>query len=143
VLPASCVGAAGWGGGGGGGAARPRPAPPEPAGSADEGPPISLSLSMVSVAGTDSAALGEERHATLECLPAGGTHPAPAESCRILIQVGGDVEALPLNPGPCPRIWDPVVVTVEGRWFDDRVDFAAQYGNAECAAAASDGVFDF
>jgi hypothetical protein len=65
----------------------------EPAASVQE-PPISLSMTMAGVADEASDSADVERRATLECLPAGGTHPAPAESCRTRNQVGGGLAAL-------------------------------------------------
>jgi hypothetical protein len=105
--------------------------------------PISFDMTMVSVPDEYTSPPYVDREATLECLPAGGTHPSPAESCRTLIQVGGDFEELPLQPGVCAQYWDPVLVTVEGHWFDERVSFEAQYSNPGCAAAASDRIFGF
>lgn len=81
--------------------------------------------------------------ATLTCDPAGGTHPEPRESCEVLTQVGGDFEALPLEPAFCPRVWDPVTVTVRGHWYGEPVEFQETYSNAACAAAGSDGIFWF
>jgi hypothetical protein len=81
--------------------------------------------------------------ATLTCDPAGGTHPAPRESCETLAAVDGDFEALPLEIAFCPQVWDPVTVTVEGHWYGQQVAFEETYTNAACAAAASDGIFWF
>ena len=68
----------------------------------------------------------------LTCDPDGGLHPNPPAACRVLRAVDGYVENLNVDPGPCPLIWDPVDVEVNGRWYDMPVEFAAEFPNG-CA----------
>jgi hypothetical protein len=81
--------------------------------------------------------------ATLTCDPVGGTHPAARDACKVLTEVGGDFEALPLEIAYCPQVYDPVTVTVKGHWYGAPVEFQETYTNAACASAASDGIFWF
>ncbi|GAA3656928.1 hypothetical protein GCM10022224_019990 [Nonomuraea antimicrobica] len=68
----------------------------------------------------------------LTCDPDGGVHPRPREACAVLRRVDGDVEALNVNPGPCPLIHDPVDVRVHGHWYDRPVSYVAEFVN-RCA----------
>lgn len=115
--------------------------------SADEAAGASLTMVMASADDSVSTGAGVNgdlpRKATLTCHPAGGTHPTPKESCDILTEVGGDFEALPVEPGVCIQVWDPVTVTVRGHWFGAPVEFEETYSNSGCAAAGSDGIFAF
>ncbi|RNL87541.1 SSI family serine proteinase inhibitor [Halostreptopolyspora alba] len=87
--------------------------------------------------------VGDPKKVTLECLPAGGSHPAPEEACAALEKVGGQFERLPTEPEPCPMYWDPVTVVAEGYGFGHEVEFREGYSNEVCASAMSDGVFRF
>ncbi|MGW0808089.1 SSI family serine proteinase inhibitor [Nonomuraea sp. NPDC002799] len=53
----------------------------------------------------------------LICDPDGGYHPHPGAACHELRRVDGYYRALDVDPGPCPRIWDPVEITVHGHWY--------------------------
>ncbi|MFG1707931.1 SSI family serine proteinase inhibitor [Nonomuraea sp. M3C6] len=53
----------------------------------------------------------------LTCDPDGGLHPRPVEACDALRGVDGYFESLDVNPGPCPLIYDPVEVEVNGHWY--------------------------
>jgi Subtilisin inhibitor-like len=65
----------------------------------------------------------------LTCDPDGGIHPRPGSACGVLREVDGEVEALNVNPGPCPRNYDPVDVTVEGHWYDMPVSYHNEFHN--------------
>ncbi|MEV0380859.1 SSI family serine proteinase inhibitor [Nonomuraea sp. NPDC050643] len=68
----------------------------------------------------------------LTCDPDGGLHPDPLGACAVLREVGGHVDDLNVNPGPCPLIYDPVDVEVYGHWYDMPVTYNAEFPN-ECA----------
>ncbi|SDH32219.1 SSI family serine proteinase inhibitor [Nonomuraea jiangxiensis] len=53
----------------------------------------------------------------LTCDPDGGFHPRPVEACEVLHSVKGYFRNLNVNPGACPRIWDPIEVEVNGHWY--------------------------
>ncbi len=52
------------------------------------------------------------RQATLNCHPAGGTHPHAAQACD-LIDRFGSIANIKLV-GPCPRIYNPVTAFADG-----------------------------
>nr|P35706.1 RecName: Full=Trypsin inhibitor STI2; Flags: Precursor [Streptomyces longisporus]AAA26802.1 protease inhibitor [Streptomyces longisporus] len=83
--------------------------------------------------GTSAAAASPLRAVTLNCAPtASGTHPAPALACADLRGVGGDIDALKARDGViCNKLYDPVVVTVDGVWQGKRVSYERTFGN-EC-----------
>jgi Subtilisin inhibitor-like len=59
---------------------------------------------------------------TLRCLPAGGTHPDPAATCRILLHAKGPFAALPIGM-MCPMAGIGADTgTIRGTWFGQRVD---------------------
>ena len=83
--------------------------------------------------GTSAAAATPLRAVTLSCAPtASGTHPAPALACAELRGVAGDLDALRAQEGVmCNKLYDPVVVTVDGVWQGKRVSYERTFGN-EC-----------
>jgi hypothetical protein len=110
----------------------------------DRDPWAAFTMTMTAAEDTEAAGRDGSSTVTLECFPAGGSHLDPRRACGILIQAGGDFEALPVEGDlACLDYWDPVVVTVEGHWFGAAVEFEKLYSNAGCAHAFSDGVFLF
>ncbi|MEV5879016.1 subtilase-type protease inhibitor [Streptomyces sp. NPDC052101] len=95
--------------------------------------------------GNDAATATPERAVTLSCAPtASGTHPAAAQACAELRGAGGDFADL--KPAPdvwCTKLYDPVVVTVQGVWQGKRVSYAATFGNSCMRDAMGGGVFNF
>lgn len=65
----------------------------------------------------------------LTCDPDGGIHPRPGAACGVLREVHGNVEALNVNPGPCPKDYAPVDVTVEGHWYERPVSYHNEFHN--------------
>ncbi|MEO3868989.1 SSI family serine proteinase inhibitor [Nonomuraea sp. B12E4] len=53
----------------------------------------------------------------LTCDPDAGIYPRPREACKALHEVNGYFRDLNVNPGPCPLIWDPIEVEVNGHWY--------------------------
>ncbi|MEV5953975.1 subtilase-type protease inhibitor [Streptomyces sp. NPDC051987] len=95
--------------------------------------------------GTDAATATPERAVTLNCAPsASGTHPAAAEACAELRGAGGDFDALaPRSEVWCTKLYDPVVVTVQGVWQGKRVSYEHTFGNQCMRDAYGASVFAF
>ncbi|MEW2304532.1 subtilase-type protease inhibitor [Streptomyces sp. NPDC006655] len=95
--------------------------------------------------GSDAATATPERAVTLTCAPApSGTHPAAAQACAELRGAGGDFDALaPRSDVWCTKLYDPVVVTVEGVWQGKRVSYEHTFGNACMRDAYGASVFAF
>jgi hypothetical protein len=95
--------------------------------------------------GSDAATATPERAVTLICAPtASGTHPAAAQACAELRGAGGDLDALtPRTDVWCTRLYDPVVVTVEGVWQGKRVSYERTFGNACMRDSYGASVFAF
>ncbi|MGW2422729.1 protease inhibitor [Streptomyces sp. NPDC001709] len=95
--------------------------------------------------GNDAATATPERAVTLTCAPtASGTHPAAVQACAELRGTGGDFEALkPSGDVWCTKLYDPVVVTVQGVWQGKRVSYERTFGNTCMRDATGGGVFAF
>ncbi|MFF7468408.1 SSI family serine proteinase inhibitor [Streptomyces sp. NPDC008092] len=95
--------------------------------------------------GTDAATATPERAVTLNCAPnASGTHPAATEACAELRGAGGDLNALaPRADVWCTKLYDPVVVTVDGVWQGKRVSYQHTFGNQCMRDAYGTSVFAF
>ncbi|WP_309235354.1 subtilase-type protease inhibitor [Streptomyces sp. TRM64462] len=85
------------------------------------------------------------RAVTLTCTPApGGTHPSPQRACDTLHAVKGEFGALSgTEERACIKIYDPVVVTAQGVWDGQRVNFERTFGNACEMRAEGTSVFAF
>ncbi|MGQ4418783.1 protease inhibitor [Streptomyces sp. SAS_269] len=95
--------------------------------------------------GETAAAATPERAVTLNCAPtASGTHPAAIDACAELRGVGGDLSALKSRDDVrCTKLYDPVVVTVQGVWQGKRVSYERTFGNSCVKDAMSNSVFAF
>ncbi|MFD8717336.1 subtilase-type protease inhibitor [Streptomyces sp. NPDC059629] len=95
--------------------------------------------------GSEAATATPERAVTLSCAPtASGTHPAAAQACAELRGAGGDFDALtPRTDVWCTKLYDPVVVTVEGVWQGKRVSYERTFGNACMRDTYGASVFAF
>ncbi|MEW2513279.1 protease inhibitor [Streptomyces sp. NPDC046870] len=95
--------------------------------------------------GNDAATATPERAVTLTCAPtASGTHPAAAQACAELRLAGGDPEALkPAGDVMCTKVYDPVVVTVQGVWQGKRVSYERTFGNVCMRDAVGGALFAF
>ncbi|GHF61386.1 hypothetical protein FHX82_002774 [Amycolatopsis bartoniae] len=89
---------------------------------------------------TESGALSS---VTLECGPAGGSHPHADRACRTLDSVDGDFGRLPKEEILCPMIYAPVTATATGHWHGRPVVFSRGYQNRCAANAGTASVFDF
>ncbi|MEU5595424.1 protease inhibitor [Streptomyces sp. NPDC020298] len=85
-----------------------------------------------------------ERAVTLSCAPtASGTHPAAVQACADLRGAGGDLNGLKSSDDVfCTKLYNPVVVTVEGVWQGKRVSYERTFGNA-CVKDSYGAVFAF
>ncbi|MFE0516225.1 protease inhibitor [Streptomyces sp. NPDC058964] len=95
--------------------------------------------------GDNAATVTPERAVTLTCAPrASGTHPAAAEACAELRDVGGDFDALTARDDvQCTKEYNPVLVTVQGVWQGKRVDYKRTFGNACVKDSYGSTVFAF
>ena len=95
--------------------------------------------------GSDAVTATPERAVTLTCAPtASGTHPAAAAACAELRGTGGDFDALkPAVDVWCNKLYDPVVVTVQGVWQGKRVSYERTFGNTCVRDSVGGGVFAF
>lgn len=93
----------------------------------------SLTVSIVADDGNPNKAV------TLQCEPAGGSHPDAKAACDDLIKAGGDFRKIPPQNAACPSFFDPVTATVQGTWRGLRIFTSARYGNAGCANVATGG----
>ncbi|WP_330336367.1 subtilase-type protease inhibitor [Streptomyces sp. NBC_00557] len=95
--------------------------------------------------GSDAATATPERAVTLSCAPTpSGTHLAAAQACAELNGAGGDLNALkPAGDVWCTKLYDPVVVTVQGVWQGKRVSYERTFGNACVRDSVGGGVFNF
>ncbi|WP_414169653.1 subtilase-type protease inhibitor [Streptoverticillium reticulum] len=96
--------------------------------------------------GDDAASAGIQRAVTLNCTPGpSGTHPAAKAACADLRSAGGDFEKLTtVKTGVlCTKEWNPVIVTAQGVWEGQRVNFDKVFGNPCEMKAAKGTLFEF
>jgi hypothetical protein len=95
--------------------------------------------------GGQAATATPERAVTLTCAPtASGSHPAAAEACAELRAADGDFRALSFTEGVmCTKLYNPVVVTVQGVWQGKRVDYERTFANECVKNSYGDAVFAF
>ena len=95
--------------------------------------------------GESAATATPQRAVTLNCAPTpSGTHPAPALACAELRGTGGDFDALkPSVDVWCNKLYNPVVVTVQGVWEGKRVSYERTFGNTCVRDSVGGGVFAF
>ena len=102
--------------------------------SAKTSTPARASLA-ISVSGVPGA---KPQHWTLRCDPAGGTHPDPAEACRVLI-AAGDPFVRHARLAPCPlTAIPPGWAEVTGTWFGERV--RETWDRGDCGMRSADKV---
>jgi Subtilisin inhibitor-like len=91
-------------------------------GSSPEIPKISLSIDVSHGPGTAIV------HWTLQCQPAGGTHPDPARACRVLMSAKNPFAPIPRGI-MCPMIVAGTkVATVRGTWYGQPVNVTMSQG---------------
>jgi Subtilisin inhibitor-like len=107
-------------------------APGSPAASPKPAPKVSLDIRVSGVGST-------ARHWTLQCDPAGGTHPDPAAACQVLLKAK--------NPfAPVPKgIMCPMIIVgakravVKGTYFGQHVNTTFTQGGCQLARWAKIG----
>ena len=100
----------------------PAPAPGY-AGGGGRGPGGDLILTYLAEAGF-------ARAVKLECDPAGGGHPQPAEACAELTVAGGDPDKIEPGHGACMMIYAPITAEITGNWHGTAIDWRHTYGNS-------------
>ncbi|MER5461912.1 SSI family serine proteinase inhibitor [Streptomyces sp. NPDC002668] len=112
------------------------PAAASPAHTADEVPMPARGL-LLTVSGSENTWI---RGVLLQC-PAqtDGPHPHAGAACTALSAAGGDLDALPGDPRPCDRRFDPVTVSATGTWRGLPIAWHRTYPNA-CALDVATGV---
>ncbi|KAI8076527.1 subtilisin inhibitor [Gilbertella persicaria] len=84
---------------------------------------------------------GGAKSYTLECKPAGGTHPYPYDACSTLKSVKGDFKSLKSSEDIlCSFDYQPFTVSVIGRYKNKSVNFREVYSNQCFAIASLDGI---
>ncbi len=108
-----------------------------PAGSAAPASPPAPKVSLdIKVSGAPGTAA---KHWTLQCDPAGGTHPDPAQACAVLLKAKA-----PFAPAPkgieCPMILVGArTATVTGTYFGHHVDTTFLQGGCQLSRWAKIG----
>lgn len=80
---------------------------------------------------------GEQRQASLDCDPVGGTHPNAEEACDLLAE-SGTIEQIPAEEGFCTMEHNPVTVEAVGA-----EEYTETFGNPCQLGLAKGAVFDF
>ncbi|GHD27922.1 SSI family serine proteinase inhibitor [Nocardiopsis kunsanensis] len=80
---------------------------------------------------------GEQRQVSLDCDPAGGTHPNAEEACDLLAEAG-TIEQIPAGEGFCTMEYNPVTVEAMGA-----EEYSETFGNPCQLGLAKGAVFDF
>jgi hypothetical protein len=97
-------------------------------------------LVLHTAAGTSPA-----RSVTLQCDPAGGTHPKAAQACAEIAKSNGDLQQLPAGTSPraCFMIYAPVTASAQGAWHGQNVRYATQFPNTCVMRDKTGSLFDF
>ena len=80
---------------------------------------------------------GEQRRASLDCDPVGGTHPNAQEACDLIAEAG-TIEQISAEEGFCTMEYNPV--TVEAMGVEE---YSETFGNPCRLGLAKGAVFDF
>ncbi|GAB3442391.1 hypothetical protein GCM10027570_09550 [Streptomonospora sediminis] len=82
---------------------------------------------------------------TLNCAPAGGSHPNAQDACEALQRAGGDFAALGKRNEQrvCTLRYAPVTVSATGTWHGAPVDYSEKFSNACVASVETERIFDF
>jgi Subtilisin inhibitor-like len=79
-------------------------------------PKVSLAIQVIGKSGA------KPEHWTLQCEPAGGTHPDPQAACNVLLHANSPFAAVP-DHVMCPMIVAGTkTATVKGDWFGKHID---------------------
>ncbi|MFJ9413283.1 SSI family serine proteinase inhibitor [Streptomyces sp. NPDC101227] len=83
------------------------------------------------------------RGVQLNCPDTRGTHPHGAAACAVLAEADGDLDALPGDPRPCTKQYDPVTVAATGEWRGRPVAWRKSFPNACVMDSDTGPVFRF
>ncbi|KIZ16733.1 SSI family serine proteinase inhibitor [Streptomyces natalensis] len=83
------------------------------------------------------------RGVRLTCPDTRGSHPHGATACAELAEVDGNLEALPGDPRPCTKQYNPVTVAARGDWHGRPVDWHKAFPNACVLDSETGAVFRF
>jgi hypothetical protein len=104
-----------------------KPEPADGAGSAAPAPKVSLDITVSTTPNAPS------KHWTLQCEPAGGTHPNPAAACAVLLKVKNPFAPLPKGI-MCPMIRvGTKTAIVKGTYFGKHIDTKLSPGGCQLA----------
>ncbi len=104
-----------------------KPAPSGVGGGAAAAPKVSLDITVSTTAGAPS------KHWTLQCEPAGGTHPNPAAACAVLLKAKNLFKPLPKGI-MCPMIRvGTKSAIIKGTYFGKHVDTRLTPGGCDLA----------
>jgi hypothetical protein len=103
---------------------------PEPAGAGSAPAPAPKVSLDITVSTTPNA---PSKHWTLQCEPAGGTHPNPAAACAVLLKVKNPFAPLPKGI-MCPMIRvGTKTAIVKGTYFGKHIDTKLSPGGCQLA----------
>jgi hypothetical protein len=81
---------------------------------------------------------------TLRCGPDGGTHPRPAEACKAVAAVRGNLRALRRTEGVmCLALYQPATAVATGTWRGRPVHYKRTFSNKCVLAVETGAVFQF
>jgi Subtilisin inhibitor-like len=104
-----------------------KPAPSGVGGGAAAAPKVSLDITVSTTASAPS------KHWTLQCEPAGGTHPNPAAACAVLLKAKNLFKPLPKGI-MCPMIRvGTKSAIIKGTYFGKHVDTRLTPGGCDLA----------
>ncbi|MFF4603342.1 SSI family serine proteinase inhibitor [Streptomyces sp. NPDC001339] len=83
------------------------------------------------------------RGVRLGCPDSYGRHPHALAACNALTWARGDMDALPGEPHPCTKQYNPVTVSASGTWRGGPVNWRKEFSNACMMDAATGAVFRF
>ena len=100
---------------------------PEPASAPAPAPKVSLDITVSTTPGAPS------KHWTLNCEPAGGTHPNPAAACAVLLKAKNPFAPLPKGM-MCPMIRvGTKTAIIKGTYFGKHIDTRLSPGGCQLA----------
>ncbi|NLT53842.1 MAG: hypothetical protein GXX79_04600 [Actinomycetales bacterium] len=104
--------------------------------------PTSAIVELIPADSTALTVSGPGGTVSLTCFPTGGTHPRAAAACADLVRAYGQIRFVPpLEDMGCLAYWDPVEVTVVGRFLNRAVSYRSVESNPGCARISRGNIF--
>jgi hypothetical protein len=113
-----------------------------PASAAATHPVVAKSRLVLTVARGEKS-LPANRHATLTCGPAGGSHRSARKACAAIGAVNGSLDKLVPAQTMCTMQYDPVTVTATGSWRGSALRYTHTFSNSCVLGADTGPVFAF